>query len=60
MVNVERIDTKDKSLVRRFIQIPYRLYANHPQWVPPLFMDTEMQLNREKHPFYEHSDADFF
>ncbi|MCK4898441.1 MAG: hypothetical protein KAS38_06680 [Anaerolineales bacterium] len=23
-------------------------------------MDAEMQLNREKHPYYEHSEADFF
>ena len=60
MVNVEKIDTTDKSLVKRFVRIPYRLYANHPQWVPPLMMDTETQLNKKKHPFYEHSDADFF
>jgi GNAT superfamily N-acetyltransferase len=36
------------------------MYAGHPQWVPPLLIDCETQLNREKHPFYEHSDADFF
>jgi len=60
MVNVEKIDTNDKALVKRFVRIPYRLYANHPQWVPPLMMDTETQLNKKKHPFYEHSDADFF
>jgi hypothetical protein len=28
--------------------------------VPPLYIDAETQLNRKKHPFYEHSDADFF
>jgi hypothetical protein len=60
MLTVEKIDTRAKPHVRRFIDIPYRLYAHHPQWVPPLRMDAEMQLNRAKHPFYEHSDADFF
>jgi hypothetical protein len=60
MINVERIDTQSKSQVRRFVLIPFELYKNHPCWVPPLFMDAEMQLNRNKHPFYEHSDADFF
>jgi len=60
MLNVEKIDTNNKSLVKRFVRIPYRLYKNHPQWVPPLFMDAETQLNRSKHPYYEHSDADFF
>lgn len=60
MLNVEKIDTNNKAFVKRFTRIPYRLYANHPQWVPPLFIDAEVQLNRSKHPFYEHSDADFF
>ena len=60
MLAINKIDTKDKAQVRRFVRIPYRLYKNHPQWVPPLYMDAEMQLNREKHPYYEHSEADFF
>ncbi len=60
MVTVEKIDTRDRALVRRFINLPFRLYAKHPQWVPPLLVDAEIQLNRTKHPFYEHSDADFF
>ena len=60
MLTTEKIDTSSKAQVRRFVRIPYRLYANHPQWVPALFIDAETQLNRQKHPFYEHSDADFF
>jgi hypothetical protein len=60
VIDVIKIDTRNKEQVRRFIQIPYRLYAKCAQWVPPLFMDAEMQLNRDKHPYYEHSDADFF
>ncbi len=60
MVTIHKINTSEKSQVRRFVQVPYRLYNNHPQWVPPLYMDAETQLNRDKHPYYEHSDADFF
>lgn len=60
MVTIEMINTENKNQVRRFIKIPFRLYENHLQWVPPLFVDAEMQLNRKKHPYYEHSDADFF
>ncbi len=60
MLNVEKIDTTNKKLVNRFVRIPYRLYEKHPQWVPPILLDAETQLNRSKHPYYEHSDADFF
>jgi hypothetical protein len=60
MLNIEKIDTGSKAQVRRFVRIPYRLYADHPEWVPPLLIDAEMFLNRSKHPYFEHSEADFF
>lgn len=60
MVSIEKIDTRNKADVKRFVRLPYRLFKGHPQWVPPLFIDQEMFLNREKHPYYEHSEADFF
>lgn len=60
MLTVEQVDTRVKSQVRRFVRIPYRLYARHPQWVPPLFGDIELMLNRQKHPWHEHSEANFF
>jgi GNAT superfamily N-acetyltransferase len=60
MLKIEQIDTNSKADVRRFVNIPYRLYANHPQWVPPFISDVNLQLNKQKHPFYEHSFADFF
>jgi hypothetical protein len=60
MLNIEKIDTSSKADVRRFVRIPYRLYDGHPQWVPPLFMDAEMYLNRDKHPFYDCSEVEFF
>jgi GNAT superfamily N-acetyltransferase len=60
MLTIEKIDTSKKLEVKRFIRIPFRLYADHPQWVPPILVDREKQLNREEHPFYEHSEGDFF
>lgn len=60
MIKIEKVDTGSKKQVERFVEIPYRLYKGHPQWVPPLRIDARMYLNRTKHPFYEHSDADFF
>jgi len=60
MLSIEEVDTKNKAQVRRFINIPFRLYADHPYWVPPFRNDIAMMLNREKHPYYEHSIAVFF
>lgn len=60
MLQIEQIDTADKRQVKRFIDLPFRLYANCPQWVPPFRDDISLMLNRNKHPYYEHSTADFF
>lgn len=60
MITIEQIDTNNKKQVRRFVDIPYWLYKDHPYWVPPLRIDVELQLNKEKHPYYERSEAEFF
>lgn len=60
MIDVTKIDTFNKSDIIRFVELPYLLYKDHPQWVPPIRSDVQLMLNKQKHPFYEHSDADFF
>ena len=60
MIRIEKIDTYDKAQVNQFIQLPFRLYADCPQWVPPFISDVKIMLNRDKHPFYQRSEADFF
>lgn len=60
MLTVEKVDTNDKAQVKRFVMFQYNLYRDCPQWVPPLFVDAYLPLNRKKHPFFEHSEADFF
>ncbi len=60
MLTIEKIDLANKAQVKRFIQLPHRLYKDSPNWVPPLNVDAYAQLNPQKHPFYEHSVAEFF
>ena len=60
MLTIEQVDLSNKKQVKRFIQLPHRLYRDCPQWVPPLNIDAYTQLNPKKHPFYEHSDVEFF
>lgn len=60
MLSITKIDTGNKAQVKKFVQFPYQHYRDCPFWVPPLFVDANLSLNRQKHPFFEHSDADFF
>jgi hypothetical protein len=59
-LRVLKLETDARRDVNRFIALPFRLYRDCPQWVPPLLDDIRLQLNRRKYPFYEHSDAEFF
>ncbi len=59
-MQIRQIDTRSPRDVRQFIQFPFDLYRGCPQWVPPFASDAKAPLNRKKHPFYKHSDADFF
>jgi len=59
-MKIRRIDTKNKQDINQFIQFPFKLYKESPNWVPPFISDIAKTLNRHKHPFYEHSTAEFF
>jgi len=60
MVELVQIDTSNRRQVDRFVRVPFDLYAESPYWVPPLWSDARMQLDRKKNPYYEHSDAEFW
>ena len=53
-------DVRDRRDLDRFLRVPWRIYAEDPQWVPPLLLDVKEFLNRRKHPFYQHGDATQF
>lgn len=60
MLNVEQLDPHSGAQVERFIDLPFRLYAATPQWVPPLRRDIHEMMDEKKHPFYDHGTAAFF
>ncbi len=60
LIDIERVNPGSKLQVNRFIEIPFRLYAGHPQWVPPLKSEVAKSFDHRRHPFYERSDAVFF
>lgn len=43
-----------------FVDLPYRLYKDVPEWVPPFKRDVRTQLDRAHNPFFEHGEAEYF
>ena len=59
-MQIHRIDLDNKQHLQDFLALPFAIYQDIPQWVPPLQMDERIRLNRKRFPFYKHSHAGFF
>lgn len=45
---------------KAFVDLPFRLYANDPNWVPPLKDEVYGLITPGKNPWFEHGEAEFF
>jgi hypothetical protein len=59
-MNIQQIDPTDRKQVKEFLTLPFHIYHNNPQWVPPLQNDERSRLDIYRYPFYKHSKAAFF
>jgi GNAT superfamily N-acetyltransferase len=46
--------------LKAFIDLPFRVHANHPLWVPPLKLERRLFLNRRLNAFFSHGEAEYF
>ena len=59
-MRIIQLDLEDKKHVDDFLRLPFSIYRDIPQWVPPLQMDERLRLNPKRFPFHKHSHASFF
>lgn len=59
-IKIRKIEFDNPSDVAAFIQLPHRLYADNPHWVPQMRADIRRALNPWEHPFYRAGEAAFF
>jgi hypothetical protein len=59
-MHITQLNLKDKKQVDDFLRLPFFIYKDIPQWVPPLQMDERLRLSPQRFPFYKHSQASFF
>jgi hypothetical protein len=43
-----------------FIRLPWKLYRDAPNWVPPLVYERRKHLSKRRNPFFEHAEAEYF
>jgi hypothetical protein len=59
-MHILQLDLADKKQVRDFLALPFSIYRDIPQWVPPLLTEDRIRLDLKRFPFYKHSQAGFF
>ncbi len=60
MAGVEIRPVRSRRELKRFVQVPFALHRDHPQWVPPLIFERLQFLDRRRNPFFEHAEAEYF
>jgi GNAT superfamily N-acetyltransferase len=48
---------QSKADRKAFIDLPFRLYANDPHWVPPLKSEVAGQIDPKKNGWFSHAEA---
>lgn len=60
MSSLNIIPVSSKSEFNKFLKFPWKIYSDHPNWVPPLLYDLKKVLNKKKNPFFNHADMELF
>ena len=50
---------ENRAYKKKFIRLPFEIYRNEPNWVPPLANDSRSIFKKKQHGFYQHGDANF-
>lgn len=59
-MSVEIVRIEHGKSVKTFIDFPHLLYKDDPNYVPEIYIAVEEILNRNKNPFFDHSEAEYF
>ncbi len=51
------VPVEGKAALDRFIRVPWHIYADDPNWVPPLMIERRDHLNTAANPYFSHAEA---
>jgi len=60
MEPVQVIPVEQPGQMQAFVDLPWKIYAQDPQWVPPLKKEVARLLDPEVHPFWKFSQVKLF
>lgn len=60
MAEIKIRKVENDSDKNQFINLPWKIYKDYPNWVPPLKFDVKNNLNPNKNPFFNHAKVELY
>ena len=60
MMNIEIRAVETHKDLKKFIDLPYKLYSDQKYWIPPIKREVFHLFNEKKNPFWEHAEKKLF
>jgi len=54
------VEVTERSDLDQFIKMPWNVYGDDPNWVPPLIFERRQYLAPKTNPYYAHADVALF
>lgn len=46
--------------IKSFLDVPFAIYRDDPNWVPPLYLERSEHLDPKKNPYFHHAEVQLF
>ncbi|MCX7785389.1 MAG: hypothetical protein N2201_04075 [candidate division WOR-3 bacterium] len=57
-LRIKKVETSRD--LNEFVMLPWKIYQNDPNWVPPLIADVKETLDKRRNPFFCHADCELY
>ena len=58
--SVRVIPVRSKAERKAFLDVPFALYRDDPNWVAPLYLERYEHLDPKKNPYFRHAEVELF
>lgn len=60
MSGVEVVAVTDAPRKNDFIEVPFGIFRDDPNWIAPLYLERQEHLDPRKNPFFQHAEVQLF
>jgi hypothetical protein len=50
----------DRAGTDAFVRLPWAIFHDDPNWIPPLLMERREAIDRNKNPYFRHAEVEFW